>query len=204
MWCSRYLTWKHPELPILLAKRLKDRGYKFRVDMYGKGELLSETKALANRLEVDDVVKFMGTMPNDQLMMEMRRHAIFLFTSDRNEGWGAVANESMANGCVLIASDAIGSTPYLVKDGVNGFMFRSAATDTSFSNPDRQALDDLTEKVVWILDNKERMKEMCREAVLTMQVTWSPRRAAQSLLQLIEDLQNERETSIKDGPCSKA
>lgn len=91
-----------------------------------------------------------------------------LTTSDRFEGWGAVANESLANGCVLVASDAIGSSPYLISDGVNGFMFKSASTKTSFGHQDQKALDDLTEKVAWLLDNKERMKEMQRAAFLTM------------------------------------
>lgn len=204
MWCSRYLMWKHPELPILMAHTLKMRGYHFVLDMFGSGEYEEQAKQLAGNLGVEDVVKFRGTMPNEQLMKEMREHDIFLFTSDRNEGWGAVANESMANGCVLVASDAIGSVPYLVKDGVNGLMFKSASTKTSFGHPAQKALDDLTEKVAWLLDNKEKMKEMQRAAFLTMYNTWSPKRAAQNLLQLIDDLQNGRETSIKDGPCSKA
>ena len=204
MWCSRYLMWKHPELPILMAHTLKMRGYHFVLDMFGSGEYEEQAKQLAGNLGVEDVVKFRGTMPNEQLMKEMKEHDIFLFTSDRNEGWGAVANESMANGSVLVASDAIGSVPYLVKDGVNGLMFKSASTKTSFGNPDQKALDDLTEKVAWLLDNKVKMKEMQRAAFLTMYNTWSPKRAAQNLLQLIDDLQNGRETSIKDGPCSKA
>ena len=197
-------TLKHPELPILMAHTLKMRGYHFVLDMFGSGEYEEQAKQLAGNLGVEDVVKFRGTMPNEQLMREMKEHDIFLFTSDRNEGWGAVANESMANGCVLVASDAIGSVPYLVKDGVNGLMFKSASTKTSFGNPDQKALDDLTEKVAWLLDNKEKMKEMQRAAFLTMYNTWSPKRAAQNLLQLIDDLQNGRGTSIKVGPCSKA
>ena len=204
MWCSRYLMWKHPELPILMAHTLKMRGYHFVLDMFGSGEYEEQAKQLAGNLGVRDVVKFRGTMPNEQLMREMKEHDIFLFTSDRNEGWGAVANESMANGCVLVASDAIGSVPYLVKDGVNGLMFKSASTKTSFGNPDQKALDDLTEKVAWLLDNKKKMKEMQRAAFLTMYNTWSPKRAAQNLLQLIDDLQNGRGPSIKEGPCSKA
>ena len=204
MWCSRYLMWKHPEQPILMAHNLKMRGYHFVLDIFGSGEYEEQAKKLAKELSVEDMVKFRGTMPNEQLMREMKEHDIFLFTSDRNEGWGAVANESMANGCVLVASDAIGSVPYLVKDGVNGLMFKSASTKTSFGNPDQKALDDLTEKVAWLLDNKEKMKEMQRAAFLTMYNTWSPKRAAQNLLQLIDDLQNGRGTSIKEGPCSKA
>ena len=78
------------------------------------------------------------------------------------------------------------------------------ATKTSFGHPDQKALDELTEKVAWLLDNKDRMKEMQRKAVRTMQEVWSPKRAAQNLLQLIDDLQNGRGTLIKEGPCSKA
>ena len=204
MWCSRYLMWKHPELPILMAHNLKKRGFHFVLDMFGSGIYEEQTKTLAKELDVEDVVTFRGTMPNEQLMKEMRKHDIFLFTSDQNEGWGAVANECMANGCVLVASDAIGSVPYLVKDGVNGIVFGSASTKTSFDNPDQKTLDELTEKVAWLLNNKERMKEMQRAAFLTMYNTWSPKRAAQNLLQLIDDLQNDRETLIKEGPCSKA
>ena len=195
---------KHPELPILMAQNLKKRGYHFVLDMFGSGEYEEQAKQLAGKLGVEDVVKFRGTMPNDQLMRKMKEHDIFLFTSDRNEGWGAVANECMANGCVLVASDAIGSVPYLVQQGVNGLMFKSAATNTSFDHPDPKALDELTEKVAWLLDNKERMKEMQRKAVRTMQETWSPQRAAQNLLQLIDNLQNGKETSIHEGPCSQA
>lgn len=40
------------------------------------------------------------------------------------KGWEAVANEAMSNGCVLAAADTIGSTPYLIKEGVTGFSFR--------------------------------------------------------------------------------
>lgn len=204
MWCSRYLSWKHPELPVLAAKRLKDRGYRFVIDMYGTGEHEERTRRLAHDVDVEDVVRFKGTLPNDQLMAEMSRHEIFLFTSDRNEGWGAVANESMANGCALVASDAIGSVPYLVKDGENGLMFRSAATNSSFDNVDESALNDLTEKVMSLLDNKPKLNEIRKNAVLTMQKTWSPENAARSLLQLINDLRNGKDSSIMDGPCSKA
>ena len=40
--------------------------------------------------------------------------------------------------------------------------------------------------------------------MLTMRDVWSPRKAAEALLKLIDDLKNGRETSIVTGPCSKA
>ena len=49
----------------------------------------------------------------------MEKSEIFLFTSDKGEGWGAVLNESMNSACAVVASHAIGSVPFLLKDGEN-------------------------------------------------------------------------------------
>lgn len=204
MWCSRFLMWKHPELPILMADRLKKKGFKFHLDMYGEGEYKQQAIDLVESLGLSDCVSFIGNKPNTELMEDMKRHEIFLFTSDKNEGWGAVANESMSNGCVLVGSDALGCAPYLIKDSENGFMFKGSKVSCSFGNPDMIALDSLYEKVVWLLEHPMERKQMQRNAIKQMQDVWSPRQAAQSLLQLIDDIKNGRDTSIKEGPCSKA
>ena len=192
MWCSRFLDWKHPELAIRLAVNLKSKGYCFKLDMYGSGEMEVSTKQLAHELQVEDVVQFHGALPNAEILQAMRQHDIFLFTSGRYEGWGAVANEAMASGCALVASDAIGCTPYLVKEGLNGFSFAS------------ESVEALTERVEWLLNHPEQMRLMQDEASRTMREVWSPAKAASALLQLIEDLQHGRKCSILDGPCSMA
>ena len=116
---------KHPELPVMLAKRLKDKGYNFHLDMYGRGDELYPTQQLVKSLALNDNVSFYGSLPNEEILKEMRKHEIFLFTSDRNEGWGAVLNESMSNGCAVVASNLIGSVPFLIQDGENGMVFKS-------------------------------------------------------------------------------
>lgn len=194
MWCSRYLMLKHPELPIQLAARLKKRGYRFVIDMFGGGEKLEETKALAKALDVEDVVNFCGNRPNEEILREMRKHSIFLFTSDRNEGWGAVANEAMSNGCALVASNDIGAVPFLVNDGVNGCIFKS------------KDIDSLEEKVCYLLDNPDKMRSFQRLAVRTMQDVWSPQNAAERFLELVEFIQSGKlgEYNNYDGPASWA
>lgn len=204
IWCARYLKWKHPELPLLLAARLKADGYRFSLDMYGSGEYEPAARRMAEKLGVTDVVRFIGNKPNDALLADMRRHSIFLFTSDRNEGWGAVANESMACGCALVAADAIGSTPYLINDGVTGLTFRSSRTSCSFDNPDKKALDSLYEKVKWLLDNPAEIVKIRNHSVKQMQELYNPRTAAERLLTLIDCLQKGSETGFTDGPCSIA
>ena len=193
MWCARFLDWKHPELPVKLAARLKKKGYRFVIDMFGSGEKLDITKSLVSQLEVEDVVNFCGNMPNDKILNEMRRHDIFLFTSDKNEGWGAVLNESMSNGCTVVGSDEIGSVPFLVEDGVNGCIFKSCD------------LDSLEEKVVYLIDHPEDRVKMAQNAYQTMRDVWSPKNAAQQLFNLINAIQKGDESLIPEsGPCSRA
>lgn len=193
MWCARFLRWKHPELPVMLAKRLKNKGYRFVLDMYGSGVELEDTRNLASELEVLDAVRFLGNLPNDEILKQMRRHEVFLFTSDKNEGWGAVLNEAMSNGCAVVASNMIGSVPFLIEDGVNGLVFKS------------EDLDSLETKVASLLDNAEYRRTIARNAIHTMRATWSPANAARQFLKLISAIQTGDNSVIPmQGPCSKA
>lgn len=201
MWCARLLKLKHPELAVVMAQRLKAKGYNFVVDIYGDEGNASVTeevypleslKQLAENLDVCDVVSFHGSKPNKEIIEAMKLHDVFLFTSNNREGWGAVVNESMSNGCAVVASDAIGSTAYLITDGFNGFAFRS------------EDVENLTEKVEWLLTHPVELAQMKRNAYERMRVMWSPRKAAESLLLLIENLKQGKDTPIAEGPCSKA
>ena len=194
MWCGRFLRWKHPELPIKLAALLKKNGYVFYVDMYGAGIELEKTKELAEELQVSDVVNFKGNLPNEDIQKAMKEHDIFLFTSDKNEGWGAVSNEAMSNGCVLVGSHLIGSIPYLIKDGINGLVFESGNIESLFK------------KVIYLIDNPDKRKSMAKEGIMTIKSIWSPIGAATSFVNLVNNLQST-ENPFKmeiDGPCSKA
>ena len=193
MWCARFLKWKHPELAVKLADRLKKEGYKFHLNMYGSGDELDSTKSLASRLGVDDVLSFRGNLPNEELMSQMRKSEIFLFPSDRNEGWGAVLNESMSNGCAVVASHLIGSVPFLIEDGENGLVFKSGN------------LDSLVEKVSYLLGNQEERIRIAKSAIATMREIWSPRNAASRFIRLVQAINDRRfEELPKIGPCSKA
>lgn len=193
MWCARFLKLKHPELAVKLADRLKKEGYKFHLNMYGSGDEFDSTKSLASRLGVDDVLSFRGNLPNEELMKQMRKSEIFLFTSDRNEGWGAVLNESMSNGCAVVASHLIGSVPFLIEDGENGLVFKSGN------------LDSLVEKVSYLLDNQEERIRIAKSAIATMREIWSPKNAASRFIRLVQAINDRRfEELPKIGPCSKA
>lgn len=201
MWCARFLRLKHPELVIEMAHCLKQKGYDLQLDIYGdegnasaREEIFprKELEQMAVDKDVNDIVTFHGSKPNNEILSAMKEHDVFLFTSDSREGWGAVVNESMAHGCAVISSDAIGSTAYLVLEGKTGLVFKNGVADS------------LIEKAEWLLKHPDELKKMKRQAYQQMRDVWSPKCAAKALLQLIEDLKSGRETSIIEGPCSKA
>ena len=192
MWCARFLKWKHPELVIELARKLKDRGYYVHFEMYGDGPERKSTECLCSQLGVQKMVSFKGSLPNEMILQAMRNSDIFLFTSDKNEGWGAVLNEAMSSRCAVVSSDAVGAAPFLIRDGENGFLFRS------------ERLQSLYEKVIYLLDNSEIRNKVAERGYQDMLHVWSPRSAARNLIQLIDDLEAGREPTVQQGPCSKA
>lgn len=192
MWCARFLKLKHPELPVLLVARLKADGYNILLDYYGAGSELEQTKEKVDRLKLWDYIRFRGEMPNIDILEAMRDHDIFLFTSNRLEGWGVVVNEAMSNGCAVVSSSDVGSASYLIEDGVTGYKFRSGNLDAFY------------EKVKKLIEHPDVRRQIQLNAQKQMQHLWSPSNAAKALLVLINDLQNGKCTSIIDGPCSKA
>lgn len=192
LWSSRFITWKHPEMVVALAYKLKNKGYDFNIEMIGDGPLLKQIIRVIHRSNLEDVISIHTSLPNEILLTKMAAADIFLFTSDSNEGWGVVANEAMSQRCVLVASNEIGSTPYLIEDGISGFIFQS------------NNIKSLYEKVKFLFDNPERIGIIAENGYNCISTIWSPKTAVSNLLQLIDDLSLGKDTSIIQGPCSKA
>lgn len=192
LWASRLIEWKHPELPVQMAKELKKQGYLFEINMYGVGSLREYISGLINEYDLAEYVKLCGEISNEDLQQEMREHDIFLFTSDKGEGWGVVANEAMANKCALVCSDKIGAATYLIEDGTNGLIFNN------------KSLKSLINKVSFLIDNPDKRIRIATNANKILTETWSPRNAAINFIKLVNDITANRDCTIQSGPCSKA
>lgn len=192
LWVARFLKWKHPERMLQLAFMLKNHNTNFVINMIGTGETLDKSKKIADELGVSEYVKFLGSMSNEDVLHQMQNHHIFCLTSDKNEGWGAVLNEAMSNGCCPVASIECGASPYLIKNGVNGLLF----------NPKKK--HDFYNKIIFLIDNKEKREKMSISAYHTMHDMWSPKVATERLFKLSESLIGGEPIVYKEGPCSKA
>ena len=173
LWAARLIGLKHPELSLETAAYLKEKGLNFHMDIIGDGELKPRMQELAKEYGLEDHVVFLGYQPPEEVRRSMEKADIFLFTSDRQEGWGAVANEAMNSACALVAGHMIGAVPYLIRQGENGLIYEDGKKRQLFS---------LTEALV-----KDRIycRQLGRNAYRTITEDWNAENAAEQLLKRI-------------------
>lgn len=170
LWAARFLDWKHPELPLKTAAYLREKGYSFHLDMVGGGVMESDIRCLVEKLELQEVVTLHGFCPPEQVRAMMEQTDIYLATSDREEGWGAVINEAMNSGCAVVGSSMMGAVPYLIRHGENGMVYRDGSEKMLFQ---------MTEK---LLQNREFCHRLGRNALQTIAGEWNAEEAAKRLL----------------------
>jgi len=192
LWVGRLLKLKHPEHVIKLANELNKHGYNFTIDIIGTGVMEEYIKNLINKYNLDDKVKIYGFMSPDMVREHMEAANIYLFTSDYNEGWGAVLNESMNSGCAVVASHAIGSVPFLIKHEENGLIYKNGN------------LQQLYECVKKLLEDSSLCDKIGKAAYITLSKVWNAKIAVDRIIKLSDSLLKGEKVYFKDGPCSKA
>ena len=102
-------------------------------------------------------------------------------------------NEAMNSACAIVASHAIGSVPFLLEDGKNGYIYR---------NGDMNSLYDRT---VRLIESPELREALGKAAYQTLSDEWNADTAAKRLLELSDALlQGKDGVLYESGPCSKA
>ena len=172
LWAARMIHWKHPELALETARHLKSQGIPFHLEMIGGGSMEAEIRAMRAEYGLEEEVSLPGFLTPPQVREHMEKADIFLFTSDRQEGWGAVANEAMNSGCAVLADHMIGAVPFLIKDGENGLIYRDG---------DKLELCSLAEKLT---RNGELCSRLGKNAYGTITEVWNAEWAAAALMEL--------------------
>lgn len=192
-WAARMIGWKHPEVVLELAERLKKEGFSFRLIMAGGGELYEQMCRYAGELGLEGVVTFLGDQNPSKVRQYMEESDIYLATSDHGEGWGAVINEAMNSGCAVVANKAMGAAPYLIQSGVNGYLYK---------NGDVQGLSACVKK---LMQEHEHREWIGTNAYYTIASEWNAELAAERLFACIDaELSGRAFPEYKSGPLSKA
>ena len=167
LWSGRMTDWKHPELAIDTAVYLNFEGIPFHLTMAGGGDMEEELRKRVHDAGLDGKVSFTGFLRPSEIRSLMEKASVYLFTSSRKEGWGAVLNESMNSGCAVVASYDAGSVPFMVRDGENGFTFNNKK--------------DLFKKTEKLLADDELRKKLGKNAYITVRDKWNAELAAERL-----------------------
>jgi glycosyltransferase involved in cell wall biosynthesis len=104
-----------------------------------------------------------------------------------------VINEGMSSACAVCASREMGAAPFLIQDGVNGYLFRYSDMET------------LYDRVKGLLQDPEQRKQMARAAADTINNEWNGENAAHKFVELCKKIQTGDELfTYSEGVCSRA
>ncbi len=191
LWAGRFLKLKHADHAVKTAAYLKDKELEFHMDIVGDGLEKNNIIDLISKNSLEKYVTLHGFKKPDEVRNMMEKADIYLFTSDRNEGWGAVVNESMNSGCAVVAGSMIGSVPYLIRNGENGFVYYDGDTG------------DLFRKTEALVKDSELRKRLGRKAYETVKSTWNPEVAAKRVTEFIKVYMEGKDfPKYEDGPLS--
>ena len=192
LWAGRFMELKHPEYAVAAAQYLKEKGYAFGMTMIGDGQEKEKIQAQIKEKQLEEVIALEGFMKPEKVRQFMEQADIFLFTSNHLEGWGAVLNESMNSGCAVVANHAIGAVPFLIRDGINGLIYK---------NGNKQEFLQCVEKLV---KDEKLCRQLGAEAYETIAQTWNADNAANVLYEMCVKLLQGEFVMADKGPCSVA
>lgn len=188
---GRMLKWKKHERAIDILREFLKHNDNYTLSLFGEGPHKQKIERYVRERGLMNKVFFSSFVPHEKIIEEMLSHSVFTFTSNRGEGWGATLNEALSCGCIIIASRDAGSTPYLIKDGLNGYSYSS-----------RNQFKDIVNKIE--LMAPEDVLKMRERAFHTIKDLWNEEVAAQRLFCVIKAiLEKSKIPEFDEGPLSK-
>lgn len=150
---------KRVHVTVRAFARLRERYPDASLTLAGSGPDRAKLEALCHELGISGAVRFLGTIPNREVLAEMSKARFFILPSVR-EGFGIVYLEAMACGCVTIGTEGEGVADLIVS-GENGFLVP----------PDDP--DAIVRAVEWCLSHPEETAAIAEKGRLTVQgLTW--------------------------------
>lgn len=192
LWAGRLIDWKHPESFIILAEKLREKSIDAEITVIGDGNMKESLISKVEKQGLSDMIKFVGAVKPDEVRTYMRNADIFLLTSDYKEGWGAVLNEAMNEGCAIVASHAAGAVPTLLEHRQNGLIFKSGDFSLMTS-----LVEELASNQMWRLSLGENAYE-------TLENSWNDEEAGKRLYEFCKMILTGKVKAWPDGPLSEA
>lgn len=135
-----------------LLKCLDQIELDYQLDIYGAISLKPEQQVVFNNC-LSEKIKYCGVINSDEAIKKISEYDLFVFpTRYFGEGTPGVIAESLIAGTPVLSSN-FPQAKYLLKDGYDSIFFKMFDTD------------DLKEKLIYCLNNKELLNNMRKNAL---------------------------------------
>ncbi|MDO8424416.1 MAG: glycosyltransferase, partial [bacterium] len=134
-----------------------------RLIVVGRGEPgdKERTEGLVKNLKLEKNVEFWGQKQNKEVLKIVSQANLLVVAEQWFSDFGPVALvEAMAQATPVVSGD-LGSPPDFIRDGSNGFL-------AEYNNP-----KSFAEKIIYLLENKEKAKEIGNRAKETVKNIFS-------------------------------
>ena len=186
LWCGRMLKCKN--VPVLVKSFINIAKIRANVHLTIVGQGECEKIVLQLISDYEDIITHRKFLPTDEVRFLMNQADIYVFPSNGREGWGAVINEAMAEGCAIVGSNQAGSVKTMIKDKVNGLVLY------------RNDVDEIEEKLLYLIDNPielNRLKSMSLDSIQK----WSPENVCSRFVQVVNAIINHKSFDLyQEGP----
>jgi glycosyltransferase involved in cell wall biosynthesis len=176
LYAGRLLRWKRVDTLVRAFGLLRRHQPMAQLDLIGDGPEGATLKALAGSLGLMDAISFHSSVPMKQVWHLMRAAHVYVLPSNGYEGWGAVVNEAMTQGCAIVASEEGGAARTMIAHGENGLVFRSGDWN------------QLGQLLMRLSDDDNVRLRLARAGQHTVREWWSPAVAARRFLAVSEGL----------------
>jgi glycosyltransferase involved in cell wall biosynthesis len=192
LWAGRMLPWKRVDTLLRAFALLLRQEPKARLTLIGGGPCRKKLEQLVRELAVCDHIDFHFSMPVSQVRQQMRNAHVYVLPSNGYEGWGAVLNEAMSEGCAVVASEEAGSAKTMLRHGENGLLFTVG---------DYQQLGNL---LIQLNAEEPLRRRLAKGGQRTIVECWSPEVAAERFLAVSDALLSKQPIpSYPGGPMAR-
>jgi len=191
LWGGRMLGWKRVDTLIRAFSRLLLERPDATLTLVGDGANRKHLEQLAKKILVAGSYRFLPPMPAVEIPKLMRQHHVYVLPSNGYEGWGAVVNEAMAEGCAVVASRAAGAAKTIIRHNENGLLFKPGKWQ------------ELSDHLCFLAGDDFARIRIAQEGQRTIVRSWSPNVAADRFLAVCDALLSHKAIpAFDDGPMT--
>lgn len=134
-----------------IAESLVEKNIPFKLTLIGGGPEEAELKKQCKPYIEKEIIQFIDTIPNDDVLKILEQNDVFILTSDF-EGTPVSLLEAMAHGCIPVVTDIKSGIPELVINDINGYRIPVGN------------IQEFTDKLSRLYHDPELRQNMSREA----------------------------------------